>query len=274
MTANYALLTFQLLVFIIMLYLMVHMYRQLRRDATRVEPPVRDVAHDREMRSGVNELIAELRKAADQINADITARSTTLQKLIDEADNRMRALDSMHSRSESLRRAESVGSRSNASTTGRVPGRPSGARANERAIERAAERTQERPVVRQEVTPAVERVENVWPGAPVSEPIRTLPYVATASPAAGSAYRQAARVSANGAPPPPPPTMNSSDRVPEPITNADDAFVSVGIEDTGKFQVVRRMAKEGKTAAEIARAIQLGREEVELIMRMSGDGRS
>ncbi len=271
MTANYALLTFQLLAFIIMMYLMVHMYRQLRRDAARADPTVRDTRHDGEMRSGVNELIAELRKAADQINADITARSATLQRLIDEADNRMRALDNLHSRSESQRRPELAATRSTGPTAVRAASRPSNARTNERAVERANDRLPEKPTARPEGIPQPEREEKVWPAAPVSESARILPQVVSASPAAGSAYRQAARVSANGVTPPL--TIASGDHHNE-IISVDDPFVAVGIEETGTFQVVRRMAKEGKSAAEIARAIQLGREEVELIMQMSGDGRS
>jgi hypothetical protein len=49
--------------------------------------------------------------------------------------------------------------------------------------------------------------------------------------------------------------------------------MAVGLDDAGKFQTVRRLANQGLSAAEIARATRMGREEVELIMQLSGEAR-
>ena len=89
----------------------------------------------------------------------------------------------------------------------------------------------------------------MWPGAPISAPVRTVPQVQSGSPAAARAYGQAARVT-------PPPA--------EP-----EGFVETNLEDAAKFQTVRRLAQEGLSATEIARRTQLGREEVELIMQLA-----
>ena len=72
-----------------------------------------------------------------------------------------------------------------------------------------------------------------------------VPRAAAGSPAAASAYRQSAA-----------------------------GFVSVDLADTGKFQAVRRLSDQGLSTTEIARTIGLGREEVELIMRVGGEGAS
>jgi hypothetical protein len=68
-----------------------------------------------------------------------------------------------------------------------------------------------------------------------------VPPVAAGSPAAASAYR----------------------------SSAASGFLSVDLADTGKFQAVRRLAEQGMSTTEIARTVGLGREEVELIMRVS-----
>ena len=52
-----------------------------------------------------------------------------------------------------------------------------------------------------------------------------------------------------------------------------DEFIELGLDDAGKFQTVRRLADQGLSAVEIARQTRLGREEVELIMQLSGEAR-
>jgi hypothetical protein len=91
-----------------------------------------------------------------------------------------------------------------------------------------------------------------------------MPRVAPAAGAAGSAYRQAARATG-----PAPRTTTPADPEAEARPSADD-FLELGLDDAGKFQTVRRLADQGLSAAEIARQTRLGREEVELIMQLSG----
>ncbi|HEV8635341.1 MAG TPA: hypothetical protein VG370_14030, partial [Chloroflexota bacterium] len=92
MTANWALLAFQILGFIILLYLMHRMYGRLRPDALRPEVGAEgpEAAH---LRAGVGDLVRELRQAADEINADMAARASTLQKLVGEANDALKRLD-------------------------------------------------------------------------------------------------------------------------------------------------------------------------------------
>jgi hypothetical protein len=99
MSANYAVFAFQLVAFIILVALMHDLYRKLRRDESRPAAGP-DTA---QMRAGVDEMVAELRRAADRINADIVARAGTLQKLVDEADQKLRALDAAVARAEAGR---------------------------------------------------------------------------------------------------------------------------------------------------------------------------
>ena len=279
MTANWALLAFQIFGFIAMLYLMHQMYDRLRRDArlaeTRPEGP-----EGAQLRSGVGDLVRELRQAADEINADMAARAGTLQKLVDEANHALRRLDAAAQRATTpSRRERPAGPRSapesKAAGDGPLSGRrvPSGwgeerdgVRAPAAAPARGGGRrgatpgptkgphpvalpegegTQPEPVRPERTsTRAGTRAvagDGPWPGAPSGAPSVQVPPVAAGSPAAASAYR----------------------------SSAASGFLSVDLADTGKFQAVRRLAEQGMSTTEIARTVGLGREEVELIMRVS-----
>ncbi|HEY3110279.1 MAG TPA: hypothetical protein VGL23_16080, partial [Chloroflexota bacterium] len=199
MSANYAVFAFQLVAFIILVALMHDLYRKLRRDESRPAAGP-DTA---QMRAGVDEMVAELRRAADRINADIVARAGTLQKLVDEADQKLRALDAAVARAEA----------------GRLPaGRPARPAPAARAAVPAAERSTSSSAPSESLLPEGEGTRSrqgasvgpladaaldpqpstlnpsePWPGAPASQPTRAMPRVAPAAGAAGSAYRQAAR---------------------------------------------------------------------------------
>jgi hypothetical protein len=253
-TQTYALVAFQFVAFLIILYLMHSLYQQLRRDAVRRS----DAPDSGRVRADVDDLVVELRRAADQINSDISARTATLQKLVDEADEKLRRLDGAMSRTESQRHGGAVAARAaNAARPAiQPPTEPprrttggNGARASEVPAASRTGSNADRPA--RTATPAVSGAANdeLWPGAPTGPTVRTVPPVTTGSPAAARAYGQAARV----APPPP----------------VNDGFVETNIEDNAKFQTVRRLAQEGLSAAEIARRTQLGREEVELIMQLA-----
>ena len=92
-----------------------------------------------------------------------------------------------------------------------------------------------------------------------------MPRVAPAAGAAGSAYRQAARTNSGGS--------QAAEAEAESRRARSDEFTELGLDDAGKFQTVRRLADQGLSAVEIARQTRLGREEVELIMQLSGEAR-
>jgi hypothetical protein len=285
MSANYAIFAFQLVAFIILVALMHDLYRKLRRDESRPASGPDAV----QMRAGVDEMVAELRRAADRINADILARAGTLQKLVDEADQKLRALDAAVARADAgrlpaPRPARPAPRPAAASIAPRAPESPPlaaepPARPAEPALARAAAPPSPMPAPRRAPDPArpapasAALSEERWPGAPASEPTRTMPRVAPAAGAAGSAYRQAARATAapSGAAPSAGQAAELGDE--QRRTRADE-FVELGLDDAGKFQTVRRLADQGLSAAEIARQTRLGREEVELIMQLSGEARS
>lgn len=239
MAGDYALFTFQLVAFLLMAYVMHHMYQQLRREQRRIDAD----AHAGHIRAGTGDLVAELRRTAEQINSDMTGRAATLERLIDDANEALRRLDAAAARASAVE------------TTRRKPTRPASANAGRPVIEaprtnesapRRAERTTVRPepsAPRVSSTPSA--VDDRWPGAPVGGPTVQRPPVTAASPAATSAYRQSI-----------------------------EDFVGVDLAETGKSQTVRRLAQQGLSAAEIARTAQIGREEVELIMRVNGEVRS
>ncbi len=241
MSATALIFFFQLVCFLALLLLMHRMYQQLRTDRTslaRGEPAG--------LRSGVNDLIAELRETATQINGDMAARAATLQKLVDEANDLLRRLDAAASR---------------AAVPVRRDGRAAGSRPRGVASVDSTEPAEPR---RSPVPTRAARPESPAPvraPRPPPEPIATtsaapvvpevqLPRVTATTATAASAYRTVAR----------------------PAETAT-GFVEIDPADTAKFQVVRRLADQGLSVAEIARESQLGREEVELIMRMSGDPR-
>ncbi len=241
MTQTYALVAFQFVAFLIILYLMLSMYRQLRRDGT---------ADAGRIRSDVGDLVSELRRTADQINADISARAATLQKLVDEADEKIKRLDAVASRLEAQRPGGAPAART--ATAAPRPLRPpsgdSETRRNGDAVRTSVPQhppteSTTRPRVSSSAGPGGGSDEGPWPGAPLSAPTRSVPPVTAGSPAAASAYRQTSRVT--------------------------DGFVELDPGDAGKFQTVRRLAQEGLSAAEIARRTRLGREEVELIMQLA-----
>ena len=267
MTGNAALLAFQICGFIILMYLMHQMYDRLRRDAPRSEarPDGPESAH---LRAGVGDLVRELRQAADQINADMAVRASTLQKLVDEANDVLKRLDaaagrggtaSRHGRPAAPRPA--ANGRTSAGHPASPP-EPRGAGPREGGVSpvEASEASEASGNEMRSARPArvgpaseasgaasrgrtPERGDGPWPGAPAGEPVVQVPRVAAASPAAASAYRQ----------------------------SAAGPFVSVDLADTGRFQAVRRLSGQGLSTTEIARTIGLGREEVELIMRVSGE---
>jgi hypothetical protein len=274
MSANYAFFAFQLVAFIILVALMHDLYRKLRRDDARPSTGP-DPA---QMRAGVDEMVAELRRAADRINADIVARAGTLQKLVDEADQKLRQLDAAMARSEAGRQPAARAPRpappprvAPPTAASVAPRQPEAASfAAEPALARAAAapvsapansgRRPAEPPSRPAPPPASPaRDDEPWPGAPVSEPTRTMPRVAPAAGAAGSAYRQAARATAA------PPSQAAGAEAAARRAREDD-FMELGLDDAGKFQTVRRLADQGLSAAEIARQTRLGCEEVELIM--------
>jgi hypothetical protein len=248
-TQTYALVAFQFVAFLIILYLMHALYQQLRRDARRGDTAAVDNGR---VRADVNDLVAELRRAADQINADIAARTATLQKLVDEADEKLRRLDGALGRAESQRHGSAAAARAASSARPAIqpPTEPPPARRPSSTPRAPAATTSGNSPSRSMGAQAAQAADEVWPGAPIGPTVRTTPQVAAGSPAAARAYGQAARV----APPTPP---------------ADTGFVETNLEDAAKFQTVRRLAQEGLTAAEIARRTQMGREEVELIMQLA-----
>lgn len=237
MTGSWATLAFLIFGFIILAYLLLQIYDRLRNDAHRPA----QAAHPPQLRAGVDELIRELRQAAEQINADMTVRANTLQKLVDDANQALKRLDAAAQRasltSAAPRRSGATRQRPVAAMAAPAPAvqrtpPPDGAKPpNPQATRRTAP---PRP-------PPISRDEP-WPGAPAGARRVQMPPVAAASPAAASAYRQQS--------------------------------VDVDLTDTGHFQTVRRLADQGLSAAEIARSIGLGREEVELIVRVSGEGAS
>src|SRR5687767_9832331 len=88
MTGSWATLAFLIFGFIILAYLLLQIYDRLRNDARQPvheQPP--------QLRTGVDELVRELRRAAEQINADMTVRANTLQKLVDDANEALKRLD-------------------------------------------------------------------------------------------------------------------------------------------------------------------------------------
>src|SRR5205814_2053334 len=134
-----------------------HMYRQLRRDAGAASSRVR---------SDVDDLVLELRRTADQINADISARTATLQKLVDEADEKLRRIDAAASRSESQRHAGVAAARAATAAAPRPPTRPP----TRPAIQPPAE-TPRRATPRPEPAAPVANDEP-WPGAPLGGTVR------------------------------------------------------------------------------------------------------
>src|SRR5687768_7020620 len=89
MSGNWATLAFLIFGFIILAYLLLQIYDRLRSDASQPAQP----AHPPQLRTGVDELVRELRQAAEQINADMTTRANTLQKLVDDANEALKRLD-------------------------------------------------------------------------------------------------------------------------------------------------------------------------------------
>jgi hypothetical protein len=79
----YLLMAFQLVGFIILMYLMVYMYVSLRRGAAGGSNGA-----DTRARQEINEMMAELRRTADHIGQDLAARSAVLQRQIEEAERR------------------------------------------------------------------------------------------------------------------------------------------------------------------------------------------
>jgi DNA-binding NarL/FixJ family response regulator len=79
----YLLLAFQLVGFIILAYLMVHMYVSLRRGSAGGTASV-----DARDRQEISEMMSELRRTADHIGQDLAARSAVLQRQIEEAQRR------------------------------------------------------------------------------------------------------------------------------------------------------------------------------------------
>jgi hypothetical protein len=275
MGGGWATLAFLIFGFIILAYLLLQIYDRLRQDARQqpVEAP--------QLRSGVDELVRELRQAAEQINADMTTRANTLQKLVDDANEALKRLDAAAQRASLPAPAHRRGSPPRTASARPANGREavvdtprertaagghvaepvgrsaaaepssgaSGAGARERAPTAARAQTQRpQPASPRKAAPPPPLDRGPWPGAPAGSPTVQIPRVAAASPAAASAYRQS--------------------------TTSPDPFVGVDLTDTGRFQAVRRLADQGMSAAEIARSIGLGREEVELIMRVSGEGAS
>ena len=290
MTANWALLAFQIFGFIILLYLMHKMYDRLRPDALPPEA-VADGPEAAHLRAGVGDLVRELRQAADEINADMAARASTLQRLVDEANDALKRLDGAAQRPNGPgRHGRPAGA--GAGATGKTPGGessvpqpvPEGVKAPTAAGGSGARRapasagrlradhptpphpqagtrypsegpggaypapgegTRVRPVRPEAEGTRPSADDRPWPGAAAGAPVVQVPRAAAGSPAAASAYRQSAA-----------------------------GFVSVDLADTGKFQAVRRLSDQGLSTTEIARTIGLGREEVELIMRVGGEGAS
>jgi hypothetical protein len=284
---NAALLAFQIFGFIILLYLMHQMYDRLRRDA-RAAGAATDGPESAHLRAGVGDLVRELRQAAEEINADMASRASTLQKLVDEANETLRRLDaaarrggtaSRQARSAPAQRAAGAAANGARSAhvasaadeslhplgegqaegpvgAGRVPspggyppagdppsprGRVEAAAASPRGVSSRRVGTESGSAAA--FPPAAESTsDGPWPGAPVGAPAVQVPRVAAGSTAAASAYRQSAA-----------------------------PFVPVDLADTGRFQAVRRLSDQGLSTTEIARTIGLGREEVELIMRVSGE---
>jgi hypothetical protein len=247
-TGQAALLAFQIFGFVLVLYLMHQMYDRLRRDARRA-PARDDGPESAHLRAGVGELVRELRQAADQINADMTSRANTLQKLVDEANEALRRLDAAAQRAGTAARpARSAGPArgSTAPTAGSVAAPVATGRAGRprsRGVPSGQGADGRPDGARPSAGPEREEAgDGPWPGAPAGAPVVQLPPVAAGSPAAASAYRQ----------------------------SAAGPFVSVDLADTGRFQAVRRLSDQGLSTTEIARTIGLGREEVELIMRVNG----
>lgn len=231
--------------FLIMLYLMNALYSQLRRDAAQRGQGA--TADGGRLRADVDELIVELRHAAEQINTDITSRAATLQKLVEEADEKLRRLDGAVGRVETQRHATQAAARGAATAAPRRTLPPSEPPRPRTAARPAGARPQPGPPTTPVGggTSAGRTADETWPGAPAGPPVRTVPPVQTGSPAAARAYGQAARAT------------------------SEPGFVETKLEDAAKFQTVRRLAQEGLTAAEIARRTQLEREEVELIMQLA-----
>jgi hypothetical protein len=243
-TQTYALVAFQFVAFLIILYLMLCMYRQLRRDGG---------AEAGRIRSDVGDLVNELRRTADQINADVSARAATLRKLVDEADEKIKRLDAVAGRLEAQRLGGAPAARAAASAARPLrppPGdsetRRHGDAAKIGASQHPPTESATRPRAPSSAGPGGGSDEGPWPGAPLSAPTRSVPPVTAGSPAAASAYRQSSR--------------------------ATEGFVELDPGDAGKFQTVSRLAREGLSAAEIARRTRLGREEVELIMQLATGG--
>jgi len=234
---------FQLVCFLALLLLMHRMYQQLRTDRGPLAP-----GEPAGIRSGVNDLIAELRETATQINGDMAARAATLQKLVDEANQLLRQLDAAAGRAAIPARRDSRSTGSRPRTVAPVelaesvePRRPPVPTRAARPESSAPPRAR---VSRPPPEPAAETA------TPLVLPEVRLPRVTATTATAASAYRTVARPA-----------------------EAASGFVEIDPADTAKFQVVRRLADQGLSVAEIARESQLGREEVELIMRMSGDFR-
>jgi len=294
MSANYAVFAFQLVAFIILVALMHDLYRKLRRDESRPAAGP-DTA---QMRAGVDEMVAELRRAADRINADIVARAGTLQKLVDEADQKLRALDAAVARADASRlppgrparpapvarpappAAERSAYRGSSAPSESVLSAGEGPAASAAQMGGAGPRQHPGPLPEGEGTrtgrgapvgpslnpqPSPLNPSEPWPGGPASQPTRTMPRVAPAAGAAGSAYRQAARAAG--------PTSQAAGAAEAEARTRADEFMELGLDDAGKFQAVRRLADQGLSAVEIARQTRLGREEVELIMQLSGEAR-
>jgi hypothetical protein len=266
MGGGWATLAFLIFGFIILAYLLLQIYDRLRQDARSPAPDAP------QLRSGVDELVRELRQAADQINADMTVRANTLQKLVDDANETLKRLDAAaqraappprHSRAAPPRAAgravaelpedgtrRPAGGTARGGAAARAEGaardRVSGPSATATRASTSAPAASAAPRVPPPRPPPIAS-DGPWPGAPAGAPSVQIPRVAAASPAAASAYRQ---------------------------SGGADPFVGVDLTDTGRFQAVRRLAEQGLSAGEIARSIGLGREEVELIMRVSGEAAS
>ncbi|TAK25331.1 MAG: hypothetical protein EPO26_02850 [Chloroflexota bacterium] len=230
MSAMSLMLFFQLLTFLIVLILMHQMYQQLRRDAR--QNPVGDRSR---LNADVGELVTELRSAAEQINADMTSRAATLEKLVNEANDALQRLDSV---------AQRTGAAS------KRPARPA-APSEREAVALSARRTTTAEV-RRPANPTARPAASAWSGPADPKPAIQRPPVTSTTATAANAYRQASGSTA------------------APADRSDDARDG-DREESGTIQTVRRLAAQGLSATDIARATRLGREEVELIMRVSGD---
>lgn len=208
---------FQLIAFIILAYLLLSVYRVLRRDVSDLRER-QDAQANLQLHAGVNEMIAELRNTADQINQEMLVRASTLQRLIDDAEKRSRQLE----KENRAARDDLMGVRGAA------------------AYRAVANATEQRP-------------------ANEPRPTRRTGDAAAAPPT--DEKRPARR----------PPAAGNS---PSPVDAPAPEFRPVDLVETGRHQMVRRLAAEGLDSLEIAQRTQIGREEVDLILGLTREGRA